>query len=410
MQFASRNTYLPRNGNYSNFSFAQNLSTVNFEDANMESSVVVKLAAQVLVALFGVTGNIMVAIIFGGLGKKKTTANFYVQNLAIADLGFLLLTFPFIALREKAPLNWPLGEFTCIYLYPITEIFHGASVWYIAVVAVERYRKIVLLRKPRLSEKRTSLKYPKIAAACIWVLSFLVFCLPIHFVVKYGEMPNDGKWCDPVWPSLVIVRVYVVLLTVFSYILPLLVISWTYFAISRKLSHSSKFLKDMTRSLDGAEGNLKRVKSVRLRQNKRAKKILTPIVVVFAITMLPLSILRLTYVFWPVIAEQKYYNNLLYAVTVFVIINSSVNPVIYSIASKDFRTGIKTFCRQTRGRYRSLKFSGMIQLSRARSMATRRSRHDQVNEEFHLSPLGISKKSIPDSETKKVQFSALKAE
>ena len=48
------------------------------------------------------------------------------------------------------------------------------------------------------------------------------------------------------------------------------------------------------------------VKSARLKHNKRAKRILTPLVVVIAVTMLPLSILRVTIVLWPEIIGKEY--------------------------------------------------------------------------------------------------------
>ena len=58
------------------------------------------------------------------------------------------------------------------------------------------------------------------------------------------------------------------------------------------------------------------VKSAHLKHNKRAKRILTLLVVVFADTMLPLSILPVTVVFWPEIIGKEYYFNLIYAVVV----------------------------------------------------------------------------------------------
>ena len=86
------------------------------------------------------------------------------------------------------------------------------------------------------------------------------------------------------------------------------------------------------------------VKSALLKHNKRAKRILTPLVVVFADTMLPLSILPVTVVFWPEIIGKEYYSNLIYAVVVSAIVTSSANPVIYSVVSRNFRKGINNLC------------------------------------------------------------------
>jgi len=315
----------------------------------MESSFVdiLKLGLEVLIATFGVVGNVLVAFVISGQGKRKSTTDLFLLNLAVADLGILLLSFPLITIREKAPLNWPLGEFFCLYLYPVPDVFHGASVWCIAMVAVLRYYEVVLLRKPITNKNNTPKKAAKLFAICVWLTSFLLFCLPLYFVVKYKEETTGEKWCGPYWPSLMAAQVYAVFLTIVSYILPLIVISWTYIAVSRTLNHSTRFLKDMKRDQDGVESNDQiSLKTGRLRQNKHAKRILSPIVLVCAITLLPFTILRITVVVWPAVADQEYYEFLLYIVTVFVILNSSVNPVIYSIASRKFRKIVSNLCFQ----------------------------------------------------------------
>jgi len=116
------------------------------------------------------------------------------------------------------------------------------------------------------------------------------------------------------------------------------------------------------------------VKSARLKHNKRAKRILTPLVVVFAVTMLPLSILRVTIVFWPEIIGKEYYSNLIYTVFVFAIVNSSANPVIYSVVSRDFREGIKNLsCRCSWENLVSVRITRLISQSRCRSSSRSRS-------------------------------------
>ena len=334
----------------------------------MEFSLVdiLKLGLEVLIAVFGVAGNLLVAILISGLGKKKSTTDLFLLNLAVADLGILLLSFPLISIREKAAMNWPLGKFVCLYLYPVPDVFHGASVWCIAVVAVLRYCEVVLLRKPITNKNNTPKQAAKFVAACVWLTSFLLFCLPLYFVVEFKEKPAEGKWCGPDWPSKMTAHVYIVFLTILSYILPLIVISWTYVAISRTLNHSNRFLKDMKRDQYGVESNdqnfLTKVKTGRLRQNKHAKRILTPVVLVWAITLLPLTVLRLTVVVWPAIADQEYYEEyLLYIVIICVMLNSSVNPVIYSIASKKFRRRVSNLCHRESRRGRDFQRSPILQ-------------------------------------------------
>ena len=117
------------------------------------------------------------------------------------------------------------------------------------------------------------------------------------------------------------------------------------------------------------------VKSALLKHNKRAKRILTPLVVVFAVTMLPLSILRLTIVFWPEIIGKEYYSNLMYAVFVSAIVNSSANPVIYLVVSRDFRKRINNLCcRCSWGNLVSVRIVRPFSQSRSGSSSRSRSR------------------------------------
>lgn len=92
------------------------------EESEMAVEDVLKVTLEVLIALFGVIGNGLVIIVVIRLGFKKQPGDFYLQNLAIADVGMLLLTFPLVTIKKIAPLNWALGEFTCNYLYPVDRL------------------------------------------------------------------------------------------------------------------------------------------------------------------------------------------------------------------------------------------------------------------------------------------------
>ena len=381
-----------------NFSLA-NDSLRSFEEEKMLCGEILKLTFQVLIAFFGVIGNVFVTIVIGKFGRKKKQVDFYVQNLAIADLGTLLLAFPLAVIKEKLPFNWPFGKFACVYLSPVPEIFYGASVWCITVIAKERYRSTFIMRAPVLNKNYTSLKRAKTITAFVWVISFLIFSLPLYFVVEYQELRNGGKWCGPVWPSwdpeLVLARVYIGLLTLFSYILPLSFVSFTYFAISRAINESNLFIKAMKRgNVVMAREQSNGSRCVRLKHNKRVKKILTPVVSVFAVTMLPLTVLRLIIVFWPAIAAQEYYKNLLYAVSVFVIANSSSNPVIYSVVSRDFRRAIKSFYQ---GQEWTINFTSLVQFQPfVRSSHWETGQQAEVPQVDGLFPFGIFKKIESD--------------
>lgn len=344
------------------------------EESEMPLEEIFKLAFEVIIAFIGACGNLLVITAISKLGKRKRPGDFYLQNLAIADLGTLLLTFPLAAIKEKVPRNWPFGKFSCVYLSPVPEIFYGASVWFIAVTSIMRYRRVVTLHIPG-QYKTSKLQRGQRVAAGVWIISFLIFCLPLYFVTEYRGLPSGGKWCGPDWPSvdrkclLPPLHIYIISLTLVSYIMPLAVISFAYFMIFRTIKQSSTFIKAMKREENATLCDDDwRVKNIRLKENKRARKILTPLVLVFAITMLPLNVFRLTFAFWPAIIDKRsLYSNLLYAVRVFVIINSSANPVIYSVASKRFRKGMIHLCLKRFRRGPSLTIFGIDTKRRSRS-------------------------------------------
>ena len=322
---------------------------------------VVKLTLYATCASFGVIGNILVTIILNRIKVKETRVmDFYMINLAIADLGTLLLALPFTATRERLPNDWPFGKIVCLYFLPVVEIFHGSSVWFITAAGIERYQKIGRPSKVN-TRLRASLKKAKMVAACIWMASFFLFSFPLYFVVRYREKSNDGTiWCGAEWPlwgkGFVLPQVYNMLIVLLSYIIPLIVILGTFLAVSRTLDESSKFIKVMKQGKENItlvmnlcdKDDCSPRHSLRVAQNKRAKAILTPVVVVFSVFMLPLAMFRLSIVFWPPIIEQTFYENLLFVVSVGVIINSSANPLIYSVVKKDFRRELKRIFRYSR--------------------------------------------------------------
>ena len=357
------------------FSISSTMSTENFSttiSGTVESQGVeiVKSTLYATCGVFGVVGNILTTIILTKIKAKETRVmDFYMINLAIADLGTLLLAFPITAIRERLPNDWPFGEFVCLYFLPLTDIFHGSSVWFITAAAIERYQKIA--RPSKVNVKLPiALKRAQIVAVSTWVASFVVFSLPLYFLIRYREVSNGRFWCGSEWPSLgaglALSKFYFTFMVFVSYVMPLFVISGTFLAVSHKLNKSSKFIHVINSqhekdnellNLHGRKLSQTRRHANRLAQNRRAKMILTPVVGVFAVFMLPLTILRLCVVFWPPFFKQTFYSDLLFVVSVGVIINSSVNPAIYSVVRKDFRRQmVRLLCwkrRSSRGQKRN---------------------------------------------------------
>ncbi|KAK3740038.1 hypothetical protein QZH41_005153 [Actinostola sp. cb2023] len=305
---------------------------------------VTKLTLQVVIALVGVVGNLLVCIVITKRANMKTTMNLYLRNLAIADLGVLLVTFPLLAIAEHGTSGFPFGRFFCLYINPATEIFYGASTWSITVIAIERYRNIISLPRSFATRAESSKKVT-LNILLIWLISFIVVAVPMYPIIVYHEVTRA---CYPDWPHFaegLMIKVYVIVIAVFWYLLPLGIITCTYMKISNKLKQSTIFHKEM-HGEDSAKSNLiKEEERQRLKQNKKAKRILTPLVLVFVITMLPFNIFRFAAAFSYQFHSNKFYYLYASVCGLFMVINSAVDPIIYYISSKEFRKVLQPMLR-----------------------------------------------------------------
>lgn len=327
---------------------------------------ITRLTIEVTLAFMGLVGNAVVAFVISRQHKFRSGLKLFIRNLAIADIGILAISFPIAVVKEQLPFHWPFGKVICLYFYPLAEVFHGVSVWSITAIAIERYRKITTIKGTRNSTyiSTKSIKWQKwgLQALAIWIISFLLVSLPLLFVMDFVENVTETSteiFCVVAW-SHTIHSIYIISLAIFWYLLPLVVIVFTYVKISRQIQQSNEFHKtsirrrSRQRNQEDSQNTRFMVEAKRMRQNSKAKKILTPIVLVFAISMLPLNALRVLLLFWEELAFKKHFLLIYNICVIGVVINSAADPLIYSIVSKDFRSELKDITSQLTQTLRNL--------------------------------------------------------
>jgi hypothetical protein len=296
-----------------------------------------QLTIQTAIAFVGILGNVLVCVVITKRANTKTSMNLYVRNLAIADLGVLLVNFPLGAIKMHGT-GWPFGRFVCLYINPAADIFYGASIWSITVIAIERYKNIISRKvfvKTAKSSKSVTLKI-----VFIWFISFAVIAVPLYPIM----ISQKAEACFPAWPEYsdyLMLKSYAVCLVIFWYLLPLGIITVTYLKISSQIKQSNTFHKKMHGEDTKKRNIFTDEENQRMKQNKKAQRILTPLVVIFAVTMLPLNVLRLVHGFFPHVVQNKYFYQLLSMCGLCVVFNSAADPIVYYIFSEEFRKGIK---------------------------------------------------------------------
>ena len=68
-----------------------------------------------VIFFFGVTGNALVAIVIWRNTDMRSSTNYFLVNLSIADLMIILVCLPSSLLELYVPAEWILGEFMCKY-------------------------------------------------------------------------------------------------------------------------------------------------------------------------------------------------------------------------------------------------------------------------------------------------------
>ena len=294
------------------------------------------------IVLLGVIGNVLVCIAILRRPKMKTSMNYYLLSLAIADLGVLLIIYPMIVLRYLFPFRWLLGKHACYYLYPTVEIFFGASVWSITAIAIERYRNIVGAKRYHIKQRSRVRTF--VVIGMVWLASFLVSSVPLYPFMAYH---STLEICYLEWPDVsgtnAVFLSYSIALVVVWYALPLVIIAFTYVKIKKRVRESVAFRNSMSENDDGAQAvlqtssNKERSEKIIWRQSKKATRILTPLVILFAVTMFPLNALRVLVIIMPEFWTKPYYNLIMGQLIMFIMINSAANPLVYCITSKEFK-------------------------------------------------------------------------
>ena len=122
---------------FSNFTTAEDssTSTENSTQESHESNVNVftkalKLTLYAVIFLVSAIGNILVCIVIMKRRKMKTVTNYFILNLAFADLTLTLICIPFDIPVQEMNYKWPYGSFMCNVLYPLQTMSLFASVYF----------------------------------------------------------------------------------------------------------------------------------------------------------------------------------------------------------------------------------------------------------------------------------------
>ncbi|XP_055501403.1 alpha-1A adrenergic receptor-like [Leucoraja erinacea] len=331
-------------------------------DVNQAVALGVILGAFIL---FAIVGNIMVILSVACNRHLQTVTNYFIINLAIADLLLSTIILPFSASLEIFG-YWAFGRIFCDVWAAVDVLCCTASIMSLCVISIDRYIGV-----------RYSLRYPTIMTEvkAVWILIVLWVT---SIVVSVGPLLG---WKEPAPPDDTMCSIteepgYALFSSLFSFYLPLMVILVMYFRIyvvARRTTKSleagvkrerSKTMEVVLRIhcrsvLDDSHSNFKNkghhlrsslsMRLLKFSREKKAAQTLGIVVGVFILCWLPFFTILPLGAFFPSIKPPDVVFKVIFWLGYF---NSCINPIIYPCSSKEFKRAftrlLKCQCRRRR--------------------------------------------------------------
>ena len=261
--------------------------------------------------------------------RMRTVMNYYLVNLAVADLAFTLICIPFdLPVQEKSCV-WPYFGALCKALFPLQTMCAYASVFTLTAIGFSRYRAIVHPLKTQMG-----LFTAKISIAAIWVTSFILV-LPYVLVLKVNTATGH---CSESWPEpkQTYSRLYSFAIFFTEYALPLTIVFGSYLKICCELRKNGRSNEEAPTHPDHR------------RDAEKVLKMSIVVTVVFAVCALPNHIVWLALDFGEDNCAQC--NTWVIVANTFVFANSAADPVVYTIFNEKYREEFKRLMKRTKRR------------------------------------------------------------
>ncbi|XP_033970211.1 neuropeptide Y receptor Y2, like [Trematomus bernacchii] len=305
----------------------------------MPSVQVVLILAYSTIIVLGVLGNSLVIYVIYRFKTLRTVTNFFIANLAVADLLVNTLCLPFTLVYTLQG-EWKFGGALC-FLLPYAQCLavHVSTVT-LNVIALDRHRCIVYHLETRM---RKDVCFGVIALT--WVLS-AILASPLAIFREYGsftlEPGHTIQVCTEKWPGKSTDgTVYSISMLILQYFLPLSIISFAYARIWSKLrAHVSPAETGVSTSSATSE---------RHRRRRKTTKMLVTMVVVFAVSWLPFHAFQLATDIDSAVLDMQYFRLLYTVFHVVAMCSTFANPLLYGWMNRNYRAAFLAVFKCCRG-------------------------------------------------------------
>ncbi|XP_062859197.1 relaxin-3 receptor 1 [Trichomycterus rosablanca] len=272
----------------------------------------------------GLVGNVLVFFLMRSRhGKRSSTVNLFILNLAATDFQFVLAV-PFWAVEIARDFSWPFGHVMCKIVQSVTVMNMYASVFFLTAMSITRYRAVASALKERGRRRTLS---GRCVSALIWLLATIA-TTPTLIYSGQKKIANETL-CLISFPNGNFGHgVYHLMKVLIGFVIPMLIVCVCYVLLLRFLR-----LRSMNNNL--------------LKRSSRVTRSVTIVVLSFFVCWMPNQLIT----FWGVLVKLDVvqFDKAYYLVQTYVFplatclawANSCLNPILYCITRREFRKMLK---------------------------------------------------------------------
>ena len=187
------------------------------------------LCVIIVVTVFG---NTLVVCAIATNRTLQTTTNYFILNLAVADLLLGLTVLPFSTSLEVTG-SWMFGRILCDMWVTLDVLCCTASIFSLCVISLDRFIGVTRpLERAHILTKRRALRI----CIALWILSGLISVVPL---IGWRETQKSEAGTCAVTNNVG----YVIFSNLLSFYLPLLFILVFYFRVYRAATAQVRFLE-----------------------------------------------------------------------------------------------------------------------------------------------------------------------
>ncbi|XP_002730476.1 QRFP-like peptide receptor [Saccoglossus kowalevskii] len=297
-----------------------------------------------------VVGNVLVICVLTFGTRGWTELNIFLINLSLADLTMAIFCMPF-TFPTIMKGHWIFGDVMCPVVLSLQQVSICVSIYTLTAMSVDRYYAVLYPFKLRVTKNRA-----KYVVCLVWLVSISLSLIPLitarsrsYDLNDFVDAPGDIVYFCSERIEHTAATAYELVILIITYVIPLSIISYTYYRIGRRL---------WGRSLPGVADRKRDLSQ--MRSKKKTIKMLVVIVVMFAICWFPLHVFNIVNDIVPDLYDEVATQDIMRITQMCCLLlataNSFMNPFIYGFLNETFRKDLKHFvmCRLRQNRRQSI--------------------------------------------------------